>query len=129
MHSWRKLGRRFGWTLIVLVLFSQLATAAYACPYLTPDTATIAQHAMPMDGCNGGADEPQPNLCQSHHDAYSQATARMVVVDVPYLATAIMTPMFAVVLPESSTFEGPVPQLIDPSGSPPLYLVHSNLRN
>ena len=56
LRSMRALRRHRGWLsgwLIALVLFTQLATAAYACPQLSPasDDAAAAMAAMP--DCEG----------------------------------------------------------------------------
>ena len=69
----RALRRHRGWLsgwLIALVLFTQLATAAYACPQLSPapDDAAAAMAAMP--GCHSSMptrmDPDQPQLCKAH---------------------------------------------------------------
>ena len=58
--------------LLAMLLFAQLATAAYACPAWQAAQATEAR--MPgCDGMMGDGDPDQPNLCRAHGEAGAPA--------------------------------------------------------
>lgn len=128
MHSFRRLARTLSLPLIALLLFSQLATAAYACPQGVAEEPVASHQAMSMDDCHGDMDRAQPNLCKSHHESFAQASSKTVTVDAPALVgNALPTMIVAAVPPRNAT-----PwtlQVFRPPGGPPLYLVLSNLRN
>ena len=70
----QRLHRRWiAWIALVVMLFTQFAVAAYACPALDPASA-----AMAMDTCAGmaakagQADSDNPNLCLHHCQQGSQ---------------------------------------------------------
>jgi hypothetical protein len=51
------------WLALFAVLFSQLAVASYACPFM----AAPVEMTAPMDGCDGmPIDRDQPALCHAH---------------------------------------------------------------
>ncbi len=134
-----RFGRRFNHSiahlLMAVLLYAQLATAAYACPEPLRQGAPVAMAEMP--GCNGqmGAtamDPDQPLLCQSHCQPDAQNLQPAPAVD---LQTA---PLLWVVLDWSAAAVQPlVPQTLRPQapsgapspGSPPLYLSLLVLRN
>lgn len=132
-----------GW-LVALLLYAQLATAAYACPRLetamagaagTVGTASAAMAGMP--GCDGdmpALDPDQPQLCKAHCEA-GQQTLNSQGADgldlVPTLASgaaliAVLDPADAAALAAALPITlgaGP------PAGTPPLYLSLHVLRN
>jgi hypothetical protein len=133
----RALRRHRGWLsgwLIALVLFTQLATAAYACPQLAPvPDADAAMAAMP--GCDGSMtthmDPEQPQLCKAHCEAgttsvNSQVTAPdappALAVGAVWVGTVERADAAAACMP-ASVAVGP------PAGAPPLYLSFLVLRN
>lgn len=128
MRMLRHLARKMSFPLIALLLFSQLATAAYACPTLDLDTAPATQHVVSMGDCHGTMDVERPNLCKSHHDAYAQASSKSVSLDVPALVAVVLAVALA---PEVSprTVAPVALEVVRPPGGPPLYLLHSNFRN
>lgn len=122
-----------GW-LIVVLLFAQLATAAYACP-LPPAAAPSAPMAA-MPGCDehlpGALDPDQPQLCRAHCQQGAQTVGQPVAPDltaVPVLLAVLdWTPAVVAVSPGAV----PTAELVSgapPPGSPPLYLSLLVLRN
>ncbi len=66
----RRIVRRWlsGWVVLAIV-FTQLATAAYACPALDASDPAAGNAAMPcaeMMGAGMVLDADQPGLCQQH---------------------------------------------------------------
>lgn len=52
------------WLALGVVLFSQLAVASYACPFLAPP---VEMTAPMVGGCDGmPMDQDQPALCHAH---------------------------------------------------------------
>ena len=114
--------------LTVLLLFVQLATAAYACPVAV--AATMAPVAMAeMPGCagnmRGAMDSDQPQLCQAHCQQGSQTVHPTPASDVP------TSPVVLAVLDwrHSALLTAQPPSRArsmtagaSPPGSPPLYL-------
>ena len=65
------------WLALCAVLFSQLALAAYACPFLAAPVEMTAQ--MP-EGCDGMAlDLEQPTLCRAHAQQGDQSLDKPLV--------------------------------------------------
>ncbi len=122
---------------MLVLLFAQLATAAYACPRATADTPAAAAVA-PMPGCDGhkpaSMDPEQPQLCKAHCEQGSQTVNAASAVDLPAtpvllavldwsvqsqaLALPAIGPRFAIALAGAP-----------PPGSPRLYLSLLVLRN
>ena len=81
---------------IAVVLFAQLAVAAYACPALTaPDHSMAAamaddMHAA-MPGCEKEVDAGNPNLCSQHCQAGSQSAQTAPQLPIPPAATMPLT--------------------------------------
>ena len=121
--------------LAALLLLTQLATAAYACPALVAAAqASAAMAAMP--GCAGnmpGAMDPdQPQLCQAHCQQGSQTVQPTPPSDAP------VTPVLLAVLDWAQAARLPalvagLAHEISPGasvpGSPPIYLRLLVLRN
>jgi hypothetical protein len=119
----------------VVLLFAQLATAAYACPRVASDAqAALAMAQMP--GCDGhgpGAMDPdQPQLCRAHCEQGSQTVNPASAIDLP------MSPVLLAVLDWSAPALMPAgcsrrfdqaPSGASPPGTPPLYLSLLVLRN
>lgn len=65
------------WLALFAVLFSQLALAAYACPFL----AAPVEMAAPMpEGCDGmPLDLEQPTLCRAHAQQGDQSLDKPLV--------------------------------------------------
>ena len=65
------------WLALFAVLFSQLALAAYACPFL----AAPAEMTAPMpQGCDGmPLDLEQPTLCRAHSQQGDQSLDKPLV--------------------------------------------------
>lgn len=124
-----------GW-LTVLLLFTQIATAAYACPATV--AAAHAQVAMAeMPGCDGGAmpatmDADQPQLCQAHCQPDAQNVHPTLALDAPTtpLLLAVLDWTATARLPAQAACGWPLAALGgSPPGSPPRYLALLVLRN
>ena len=121
--------------VVVLLLFMQLVTAAYACPAeLQALRNDAAMQAMP--GCDGnmprGMDAEQPQLCKAHCQQGEQAVGALAANDWtpwPLLLAVIDWRQAALVdLPHAGPHAGPPPGAMPP-GSPPIYLSLLVLRN
>lgn len=62
-----RLGHGIAALLVVLMLFSRVAVAAYACPVAAPSAMSASAAAMPCGEMEAGLPDPdQPLLCQQH---------------------------------------------------------------
>lgn len=136
----RALRRHRGWLsgwLIALVLFTQLATAAYACPQLSPapDDAAVAMATMP--DCEGSTptsmDPDQPQLCKAHCETgKTSVNSQVAALDAPP-AMAVGAALVGVVdVADVAQLAATMPESVangPPVGSPPLYLSFLVLRN
>ncbi len=136
----RALRRHRGWLsgwLIALVLFTQLATAAYACPQLSPapDDAVAAMAAMP--DCEGSMptsmDPDQPQLCKAHCETGKTSVNSQVAAPDAPPAMAVGAALVGIVdVAEAAQLAATMPASVadgPPVGSPPLYLSFLVLRN
>ena len=140
LRSMRALRRYRGWLsgwLIALVLFTQLATAAYACPQLSPapDDAVAAMAAMP--DCEGSMptsmDPDQPQLCKAHCETgKTSVNSQVAALDAPP-AMAVGAALVGIVdVADAAQLAATMPASVadgPPIGSPPLYLSFLVLRN
>ena len=132
--------------LFVVLLFTQIATAAYACPQVvagvltaTPAGPGLAAAMADMPGCDGNMastamDPDQPQLCKAHCEQGTQTVnpapsawpddqptpALLAVLDWRPAAVAPLSP---------SRRAGLTPPGASPPGAPPLYLSLLVLRN
>lgn len=135
MRMHRKFKRWLSGGLVMLLLFMQLATAAYACPVelqaLRDEAATTA-----MPGCDGNMprdmDAEQPQLCKAHCQQGEHAVGATPVGDwtpMPLLLAVIDWRQAASAdFPPARPHSGPPPGAVPP-GSPPIYLSLLVLRN
>lgn len=124
--------------LVLLLLFMQLATAAYACPAeLQALRNAAAMQAMPaMADCDANMardmDAEQPQLCKAHCQQGEQVTGVTAMGDwTPWpllLAVIDWRPTLQAALPPARARSGPPPGAVPP-GSPPIYLSLLVLRN
>lgn len=147
LPAMRALRRHRGWLsgwLVAMLLFAQLATAAYACPQLQPVPAEHAAATVADDGgmaampeCSGdmpaAMDPEQPQLCKAHCEAgRSSVNSQPAAPDAPQpMATdaawvGVVDP--AAVAEHAAGIPGPVADG-PPAGAPPLYLSFLVLRN
>ena len=136
----RALRRHRGWLsgwLIAVVLFTQLITAAYACPQLAPDSADAAAAMVAMPDCDGSRsatmDPDQPQLCKAHCEAgKTSVNSQVVALDAPP-AMAVGAALVGIVdVAEAAMLAATMPASVadgPPVGSPPLYLSLLVLRN
>ena len=120
--------------VVLVLLFSQFLTAAYACPrYKVQQTG--AHQAMPdCEGASGAGEmDPQhPLLCQASCEDEAQSSSSLVSADLP------QTSVLLYLLPPAGESEAsPAPaahSLLSslgqpPPGWPPAYLFNLVLRN
>lgn len=131
----RRLRRWVCTSVLMAMLFMQLATAAYACPQLEKARQHAAMvMAMPdCDGMPGSMDDEQPQLCKAHCDKDAQTTPLTTAPDLqpnPAAVTLILG-IVQPVLPElpASVRTGQAALAHRPVGEPPLYLRLLVLRN
>jgi hypothetical protein len=120
--------RRRRWVIALLVpvlLFAQLATAAYLCPQISQAIAMAAP--MPADCDASTADPDQPALCKAHCVADAQAsgspldlTPALFVFDSHAASPMPFRTLAAVRVVTRYTVR---------ASGPPLYLLHMVLRN
>ena len=140
LRPMRALRRHRGWLsgwLITLVLFTQLATAAYACPQLSPapDDAAAAMVAMP--DCDGSMptsmDPDQPQLCKAHCETGKTSVNSQVAAPDAPPAMAVGAALVGIVdVADAAQLAATMPASVadgPPVGSPPLYLSFLVLRN
>jgi hypothetical protein len=118
--------RRIGPLLAVMLLFAQMVTVAYGCPY-APLQETRASSAA-MHDCGGDMDDAQPNL-QAHCEAFAQAPAKPISFDVPVAPAATVQSVLVLAFATLDVPDLDTTQVVRPPGAPPIYLVHSNFRN
>lgn len=127
-RSLKRLIARIG---IAVVLFTQLAVAAYACPTLVgvDDSAPVAV-ADTMDAGMPGCeqlDTDNPNLCLQHCQAGSQSVQTTPQVSVP---PVVMMPLAIIepVQPVSSLQNAVLPVFLERETSPPRLIRFGVLR-
>ena len=96
MQMTRSFKHWIGLGLIGLLLFAQLAIAAYACPapLRAPVEATVVHPSQDMAGMNcekmaGPADEAAPNLCAEHCRFGQQQGAQPLPQPLPALLVSL----------------------------------------
>ncbi|WP_425259791.1 hypothetical protein ACPOLB_02895 [Rubrivivax sp. RP6-9] len=132
----RHRGRLSGW-LIALVLFTQLATAAYACPQLSSvhGDGVAAMAAMP--DCDGSVptrmDPERPQLCKAHCETGKTSVNSPVAAPDAPPALAVGAALVGIVdVADAAALAASMPASVadgPPVGSPPLYLSLLVLRN
>ena len=136
----RALRRHRGWLsgwLIALVLLTQLVTAAYACPQLSPGPADGITAMSAMPDCDGSMptrmDPDQPQLCKAHCETgKTSVNSQVAATDAPP-AMAVGAALVGIVdVAEAAQLAATMPASVadgPPVGSPPLYLSFLVLRN
>jgi hypothetical protein len=127
-----------GWLsrwLIAALLFTQLATASYACPMAQGNMAGVAVMAD-MPGCDGNMpaamDPAQPQLCQAHCQQGSQTVNQTLLPDMPAASLLLAVLDWACVNRVPTEPAGQplgIAAGASPPGAPPLYLTLLVLRN
>ena len=132
----RHRGRLSDW-LIAVLLFTQLATAAYACPQLAPAPADAVAAMAAMADCDGNMpasmDPDQPQLCKAHCEVgQTSVNSQAAAPDAP-AAMAVGAALVGVVdVADAAQLAASMPVSVadgPPVGSPPLYLSFLVLRN
>ena len=113
------------WLALFAVLFSQLALASYACPFV----AAPVEMTAPMDGCDGmPMDQGQPALCHAHGQQGDQS------LDKPLVSLPQPTPVQGLVSdwgPDTGLatgIPGELRSLLARATAPPVALRHCCLR-
>lgn len=133
----RRLRRWLSGALAVMVLFTQVAVAAYVCP--TESAVQSHEHAamagMPdcheIDGDAGPA-QGQPQLCKAHCANDAQSAARAAVPDLqpnPASVALLQRVIEPVLVPQPLVLVARVAPLQGPPDPVPLYLSLLVLRN
>lgn len=131
MDSLRRHRRWLPAWLVPVLLFAQIATAAYACPQAVPaDAGAVAE----MPDCHGRGDATPPALCKAHCEAGQQSVnshAGAASVPAPALIDLRWLRALACVEPSQTLRRPPswAPAVGPPDGTPPLYLQLLVLRN
>lgn len=126
--------RRLPIALILLLLFSQFATAAYACPNAATQEQRSGSEMADCEGAGGAAamDPEQPLLCKASCEDAAQNSGTFAAADLTHASALLLY-----VLPPASALDQdrglPADVLPSPGhpppGWPPLYLFHRVLRN
>lgn len=133
--GWRS--RWFSGWLVAVLLFTQLATAAYACPQLAPAAGDADAEMAAMPDCEGSSaqrmDPDQPQLCKAHCDAgTTSVNSQPAAPDAPP-AMAIGAALLGTIdVADAAQLAASMPVSVadgPPAGSPPLYLRLLVLRN
>lgn len=125
-----------GW-LIAVLLFTQLATAAYACPQLAPGSGDTAAAMAAMPDCDGSMpasmDPDQPQLCKAHCEAgKTSVNSQGAGPDAPPALALGAALLGSVDVADAAQLAASMPASVadgPPVGSPPLYLSLLVLRN
>ena len=128
--------RRFTVWLILALLFSHWATAAYACARESAAATALAEMAT-MPGCDSAPwramDPDQPQLCKAHCEAGGQSVNSSLgaaSVPPPALIGTLWVRVLDVAVIEQLAAAMPEAQPVGPpAGTPPLYLSLLVLRN
>ena len=129
----RRLRRWVSASVLMAMLFMQLATAAYACPQLERARQHAAVVMIDCDGMPGSMDDQQPQLCKAHCGKDAQSTPLTSAPDLQPNPAAV-TLIFGIVQPvlpllPASVRAGKAPIARRSAGEPPLYLSLLVLRN
>lgn len=125
-----------GW-LVSVLLFTQMVTAAYACPQLSPAAADAVAAMAPMPDCDGrmpaSMDPDQPQLCKVHCEVgKTSVNSQAAAPDAPP-AMAVGAALVGIVdVADAAQLAASLPASVadgPPVGSPPLYLSFLVLRN
>lgn len=133
-------GRRHRWLsgwLVALLLFTQLATAAYVCPPVAPASGVAAAEPAMMPGCDGsmmgGMDPDQPQLCKAHCEPdKTSVNSQAATPDAPPAMAAAAALVGIVDAADAARLAARMPASAaagPPAGNPPLYLSLLVLRN
>jgi hypothetical protein len=136
----RALRRHRGWLsgcLIAVLLFTQLVTAAYACPQLAPAPAGAVAAMPAMPDCDGSMpasmDPDQPQLCKAHCEAgTTSVNSQAAALDAPQAMAVGAALVGIVAVADAAALAASMPASVadgPPVGSPPLYLSLLVLRN
>jgi hypothetical protein len=123
--------------MVLLLVFMQLATSAYACRGAVQAVQAVQPVAMAdMPGCEGHMsgviDLEQPQLCKAHCEQGNQAVGTAATADLTYwpVLFAVLDWRHAALVPEQpARLSSDSLPLGAPPGSPPIYLSLLVLRN
>lgn len=129
----KPLRRRLAGSLVLVLLFIQLATAAYACalPYTTQDQVA-ASEMTGMPGCaeseaalSGMVDTEQPGLCLKHCKGDAALSLEQSAPQLPAAVAPVLYLAYIFFLAVPITGRRyPRAPLSERTGSPPLSILH-----
>lgn len=130
----RRLRRWVSGGMLMAVLFTQLAIAAYVCPEQPAEPQEMAMPAEMPDchGMNADSDPAQPQLCKAHCSNEAQSTARALTADLQpnpasvALLVRVLEPLPLASIPRAMERDPPLARVAE---SLPLYLSLRVLRN
>lgn len=119
--------RRLARGAIGVLLFAQLAVAAYACPTLFSVAATsvpaVASHGPDCGDPSGGMDPAATNLCAEHCKSGQQsAQASTMTVPAALLSVRYTMPLVPVRAPPPRSAAASISALV--AGEPPHTILH-----
>ncbi|AOX99045.1 hypothetical protein [Jeongeupia sp. USM3] len=119
---------RLAWLLALLLVFSQLVTAAYACVDVLPVQPAPMSTMMGMSDCSEMQQVEQPVVCKAHCQKDSQSAD----IKIPSVAAPVFVALFfATPYVDAATASAPVPRREPPTlaASPPLRVQFQVFRN
>lgn len=127
-HLRKRTGRRLVWLVTVLLLWQQVAVAAYACvvPVAVADAVTQVQAASMVTmgaDCEHMSEVPAAPLCSKHcqPDRATQVEARVMSVPLSALTALPPTPLSLVaMLPPSNRTQARLDRRLLPPATPRL---------
>lgn len=134
MDSLRRHRRWLPAWLVPVLLFAQIATAAYACPQTMSMEAAAVGAMAEMPDCHASGDATPPALCKAHCEAGQQSVnshAGAASVPAPALIDSRWLRALACIDVSQALRLAPswAPTVGPPDGTPPLYLQLLVLRN
>lgn len=122
--------------VVMCLLFSQMAVAAYVCPQGAKSSRMVAGEAMvSMVDCEAmtasAMDPAQPHLCKAHCESGSQSSNSQNSADLQLPSWAVQGSLIWTMQPALEPLGQMAPvahATVRPPGSPPLYLVHQVFR-
>jgi hypothetical protein len=110
---------RISWLAAAMLLFSQLAVAAFACEMAAGAPVAVMADCHEM----GGMDSP---LCDRHCNPEVQSQAPVAFVAAPFVASFVAA---LPAVPAARIAPGPAPRELLHATSPPLSIAHCCLRD
>ncbi len=122
--------------VVLCMLFTQIATAAYSCPQSLMSAVAQRGEALPsMTDCDllrgGQMDQGQPNLCKAHCEIGQQSHESKSLVDISPAAFDVLWSLIWILTPTRETVDLLFVAIVAPyrpPGSPAIFLVNQVFR-